>query len=237
MHARPRRPGAGWGRGRPGTRRAPRRPPGRGWPRRAARRSSGPASTTTSPTWTSSVAVRSNSWRAESKRSISSTVSATSGAGPQPAPQHRDQAVAEHVDRRLVPGVEQQHRRPRPPRPRSARWPTRSRDQVLGRARPALARPARGPAPRSPRRPGTAASTVVLRTGRPRTSSRSPATSPAARAAYDAGTPSSSAITSTGSGSAYAVDHVEAVRVDLARAARAASSPHPRPQPLDVARG
>ena len=36
---------------------------------------------------------------------------ATSAAGPQPAPQHRGQPVAEHVDRRLVAGVEQQHRR------------------------------------------------------------------------------------------------------------------------------
>ena len=67
-----------------GTRPARRRPPGRGWRRRAAPRSSAPPRRRRRPTCTSSVAVRSNSCSAESKRSISSTVAATSAPGRRP---------------------------------------------------------------------------------------------------------------------------------------------------------
>ena len=114
-------------------------------------------------------------------RSVGTWLRRRPGAGPQ----HRDQAVAEHVDRRLVAGVEQQHgggddlvlaEPPSPSWPRPGRRPGRragSAARGAGELADRVGELARGGA-RPRRRP--------RRGGRPRTSARSPATTPAAAA-------------------------------------------------------
>ncbi len=90
---------------------AGRRPPGRGWPRRAARRSSAPARRRRRrPRRPRSRCARRAAGRSRSAASPR-PCSGTSAPGRRPRSQHRDQPVAEDVDRRLVAGVEQQHDR------------------------------------------------------------------------------------------------------------------------------
>ena len=239
---RPRTPGAGWGRGPDAKVSGVRRTrPGRGSPPRAAPRSSDRARRSRRRPRPRSVAVRSKSCSAESNRSISSTHGRRPGpaAGPRrPARSMRHQAVAEHVDRRLVPGVEQQHRRGdhlvlgEPRRRRPAPRPGRETRSSRGAA--ARAVPARGSCPRTRSAAVTAASTTACvgrRLVHPHDRLRP---GPQLRARARAGRPSSSAMTRTGSGSAYSPTtskpagstSVEQRRGQLA---------HPRPQPLDVA--
>ena len=158
--------------------------PGRGWPRRAAPRSSGPARPTTPPTSTGcGRGALEQLQRGVEAQHLLDRQAPASSPGRSPRAQHRDQPVAEDVDRRLVAGVEQQHD---------------GRDQlVVGEARSAtrsVIRSSRGcGAPLADQladQPGEVGRGArrrrrppARRRARPRTSARSPATSPAARGA------------------------------------------------------
>ena len=220
-----------------------RRPPGRGWRRRAARRSSGPARRSTSPTSTSArwrcartAAARSRSAASPPRRSAPA-----SGAGPQPAARSiatrplpntltdaswpalssstADATTSSSVSPRRRPGRDQVG------------------DQVVARARAALGEPARGRSPanslggahRVVDAPAAAARRLVhphdgLRPGAQLVARRRRARRAARRSPARAAARRSPPITSKPAGSTSA----SSSRAELA---------HPRPQPLDVAAG